>query len=348
MKKSKLFKTISFSSLALLMGIAGTMAFAPLGASPSVASASETVDQINTKADGENIKYAPSALGLDPENDPVIYTTESGLEIKFGGYYGKGGVDYESPDGGALSGYPYFTYGVYSGYPVNWIILAKSTTGTFAEKTLNGVETVADYQKLSVWQGKTARSPSYADFFSKTYEITTPAGLAIKNNNLLNDITARKYEYITTKITDSVIASLPTNSGIAASSVFCVSECVFGSSYWSSSDAGGCDTLNSAISNRFSNLGLTTDQLNVMVTRTAPSYSGAHGIATYLTTDALRVAYNIGTRTPATYWTNQGRSTYTAYCFQSNGALYANSESGNSGRDDVSRGVRLACVIKLA
>ena len=66
MKKSKFLKPFSFASLALLMGAAGVFAFAPLGANPSLASASEMVDQINTKADGEKIKYAPSALGLDP------------------------------------------------------------------------------------------------------------------------------------------------------------------------------------------------------------------------------------------------------------------------------------------
>ena len=68
MKKSKLFKTISFSSLALLMGIAGTMAFTPIGTTTTpIANASE----ISTESGG---------LITPKKDDPVIYTTESGIE----------------------------------------------------------------------------------------------------------------------------------------------------------------------------------------------------------------------------------------------------------------------------
>ena len=83
MKKSKLFKTISFSSLALLMGIAGTMAFAPLVAtSPQLAKASEMVETTT-----EQGLITPKA------DDPVIYTTESGLKI----YAGKAPVINKRP-----------------------------------------------------------------------------------------------------------------------------------------------------------------------------------------------------------------------------------------------------------
>ena len=106
-KKHKFLKTFSFTSLALLMGVAGTMAFAPLGASASVANASEletTTEQglITPKAD-----------------DPVIYTTESGLEIKWGNATTILGGGNESTstvlDSGNLSGFPYFTTGSYMG-----------------------------------------------------------------------------------------------------------------------------------------------------------------------------------------------------------------------------------------
>ena len=127
MKKKTFLKSLSFTSLALLMGAAGVFAFAPLGASPNnLANANEMVDQINTKADGENIKYAPSALGLDPENDPVIYTTESGLEIKYGGI----DLNNSLASGKPLSGYPYFTMGTYNGYAVNWVIIGRNTNVT--------------------------------------------------------------------------------------------------------------------------------------------------------------------------------------------------------------------------
>ena len=140
-KKSKFLKAFGFSSLALLMGIAGTMAFAPLGATPSVAGAS-TVDQINTKADGENIKYAPSALGLDPENDPVIYTTESGLELK--SHY----ISNATP----VSKVQYFTLGSYNGTPVNWLIVGITDSG-FYDNTPAGNAVVGDLAKQQVATG---------------------------------------------------------------------------------------------------------------------------------------------------------------------------------------------------
>ena len=327
------------------MAAGGAFAFAPLGASPSVANANEMVDQINTKADGENIKYAPSALGLDPENDPVIYTTESGLEIKFGGAATVIGGGTESPtiNNPNLTGFLYVTMGVYSYAPVNWIIVAKSSTGSFLTKSLGHN---FSYQKLSVWQGQTAKTSSHNNFFTNTYEITTPAGLAVKNDNLLNDITARGLYY---NIPDSFSSAtnVVEKSDLPSDSIYCISECVFGSSSWSSSDSGGSNNLNSSVANRFSNMGLTAEQLALMTTQRAPSYNGTYGVATYFTTNETRIAYSIGTTTAATYWTNQGYGSYTAYCFQASGALYGNGES-YCGRDDVNRGVRLACVISLA
>ena len=70
--KRKFLKTFSFTSLALLMGIAGTMAFAPIGTTTTpIANASE----ISTESGG---------LITPKKDDPVIYTTESGLKIYAG------------------------------------------------------------------------------------------------------------------------------------------------------------------------------------------------------------------------------------------------------------------------
>ena len=239
--KRKFLKTFSFTSLALLMGAAGVFAFAPLGASPSMASANEMVDQINTKADGENIKYAPSALGLDPENDPVIYTTESGLEIKFGGAtsnVAKGGgnetTEFVStlPSSSVLNGYPYFTMGTFNGYAVNWVIIGKSTSGiSTGNFTFN---TDISYEKLSVWQGKTSESPTYKNFFDQTYETNSPAGAAIKNNNILNDMSARK---LTSNIKGSLLASVVPNEEIPSGCVLVISECCLGYSYFNCTGA---------------------------------------------------------------------------------------------------------------
>ncbi|MFQ6749498.1 MAG: hypothetical protein ACLRFR_01485, partial [Clostridia bacterium] len=54
-----------------------------------------------------------AGTGLDPENDPVVYTTVSGLEIKYA----------NSLTNTAFSGYTYFTMGKYKNNDVNWVII---------------------------------------------------------------------------------------------------------------------------------------------------------------------------------------------------------------------------------
>ena len=237
--KRKILKAFGFGSLAVMMAVAGTFAFAPLGASPSLASASEISNDINTRADGENIKYAPSPLGLDPENDPVIYTTESGLEIKFGGAATALGGGNETtefvstlPSSSVLNGYPYFTMGTFNGYAVNWVIIGKSTAGiSTGNFTLNSD---ISYEKLSVWQGKTSESPTYKNFFDQTYETNSPAGSAIKNNNVLNDVSARK---LANNIKGSLLASVVPNEEIPSGCVLVISECCLGYSYFNCTGA---------------------------------------------------------------------------------------------------------------
>ena len=108
-KKSKFLKAFGFSSLALLMGIAGTMAFAPLGITPNnMASASEMVESTT-----EQGLITPKA------DDPVIYTTESGLEIKYGNSLPNTPTHLTS---GNLNGFPYFTT-TKSGTTYTWVII---------------------------------------------------------------------------------------------------------------------------------------------------------------------------------------------------------------------------------
>ena len=172
MKKSKFLKPFSFASLALLMGAAGVFAFAPLGANPNNLASASTMDQINTKADGENIKYAPSPLGLDPENDPVIYTTESGLEIKYGG-----DTVENSLASGALKGYPYFTMGTYGGYAVNWVIIGRNTNDkVFTSAITNFL--FSKWKSTNNYNSGVIESNAHY-FFNNTFESSTPAGSAI-------------------------------------------------------------------------------------------------------------------------------------------------------------------------
>ena len=133
--KRKFLKTFSFTSLALLMGIAGTMAFAPLGVGT----------QGSTLANASQIETTTSGLGLDPKTDPVVYVTESGLEIKkSNGKYTSTtttttntGYTYTQD----LTSFYYFTMGTFSGTiytaknrtdtyevsnePVNWLIIGR-------------------------------------------------------------------------------------------------------------------------------------------------------------------------------------------------------------------------------
>ena len=126
MKKTKKFTKIALaSSLALFMG-AGVLCSGlifpmktansnALGAENSVITNESLAEEIKSyKEDiaSGKIKYAPSPLGLDPANDPVIYTTETGIEIKSSNAI-------NNPN---LSKYVYITMGSYDNYAINWLI----------------------------------------------------------------------------------------------------------------------------------------------------------------------------------------------------------------------------------
>ena len=403
--KRKFLRTFSFTSLALLMGAAGVFAFAPLGANPSVASANTLSDEINTKADGENIKYAPSALGLDPENDPVIYTTESGLEIKYGGE----NVNDQIASGNPLSGYPYFTMGTYNGYAVNWVIIGRNTNDTVFTSAISA-------HLFSTW--KTNNSASSATFenkgyyfFKNTYESTTPAGSAINGV-----VPSKSYVADVTKATKTVVG----NDEVPQGCVLAISEYVLdcswfnatsGASSWSTTTSttskggryryiatnysctqgytftydGTGGTLYTKMLNLYnSELSLTTAQKNMIQgqkLKTAycngssnlletsatdgntsyylfplagftadNNYSSSSDpgeenfkMKTYLTSNALRKAYQIGTTTARTYWARSGEPDF-SYC-----SLYVTSDGvfDNAIRCQQSNGVRPAGVFKL-
>ena len=110
------------------MAAAGIFAFAPIGASASTPPPTTT-----------------TGLGLDPKNDPTVYTTQQGLEIKKSNGYISGSVTTTTNRGTNytqdLSGFYYFTMGTFSGTiytaktktdtytvtnePVNWLIIGR-------------------------------------------------------------------------------------------------------------------------------------------------------------------------------------------------------------------------------
>ena len=128
-KKNKFLKTTAVAVMACFMGLLTILS----GCAPTQTNTNlEENGLVEGGSSSGVMQSAPSPLGLDPENDPVIYTTESGLEIKFGGI----NVD-ASLASGALTGYPYFTMGTYSGYPVNWVIIGQNPNDVILSETIN-------------------------------------------------------------------------------------------------------------------------------------------------------------------------------------------------------------------
>ena len=110
-KKHKILKTFSFTSLALLMGAAGVFAFAPLGAGAPLATANES---------GKTTYTTEQGLITPKADDPVIYTTESGIEIKYGNAVPI--TPNNSLGSGNLKGFPYFTT-TESSTTYTWVII---------------------------------------------------------------------------------------------------------------------------------------------------------------------------------------------------------------------------------
>ena len=243
MKKKTFLKSLSFTSLALLMGAAGVFAFAPLGANPSVASASEMTESTTT-----------SGLGLDPKKDPIVYTTESGLEIRMSNASKYSGTTTTTTNRGYtytqdLTSFYYFTMGTYSGTiytgatktstytvsnaPVNWIILGlgPNTTYFLDEVTANlfstwktNTSTVnRDYTNI------TANGPY---FFQEVFESTTPAGSAINSV-----VPSKSY------VMEKVKASIPSDPAdeIPDGCMLVISEKLLGQMYFNSTNILNAD-----------------------------------------------------------------------------------------------------------
>ena len=194
MKKKKIFKKISLTSLAIVMAAGGIFAFAPIGASASTPPPTTT-----------------TGLGLDPKNDPVVYTTESGLEIKMSNADKFAGTTTVTTNTGYtytqdLSSFYYFTMGTFSGTiytaktktdtytvtnePVNWIILGLgSHTNAFVESVSNYLFSTIKNNDYLFSNGEY--------YFDNQHETFSPAGQLI-------DSTISAKTYIMGKVKDSI------------------------------------------------------------------------------------------------------------------------------------------------
>ena len=228
MKKSKILKTLGFSSLALLIAAGGTFAFAPL--IPNQANASETT--------------TTTGLGLDPKNDPVVYTTESGLEIKMSNankfsstvtITTNTGYSYTQD----LTSFYYFTMGSFSGTiykgnstsatysvanePVNWIILGVGSHST------SFVDSVSNYLFSALKNNPYLFSYS-ENYFNNDHESISPAG------QLINNTVSMK-----TYIMDKVKNSIKVTTEIPKGCMLVMSEKLLGQAYFNA--PGGSITV---------------------------------------------------------------------------------------------------------
>ena len=225
MKKRKIFKTLAFSSLALVMAAGGIFAFAPIGASASTPPPTTT-----------------TGLGLDPKNDPVVYTTESGLEIKMSNADKFSGTVTTTTNTGSkftqdLSSFYYFTMGTFSGTiytgeggsttanykvtnePVNWIILGVgSHSNAFVESVSNYLFSTIKNNDYLFSNGEY--------YFDNQHETFSPAGQLIDNT-----ISAKTY--IMGKVKDSI----KVHTDIPKGCMLVLSEKLLGQCYFNGSGA---------------------------------------------------------------------------------------------------------------
>lgn len=163
-RKSKVLKAMVFSSLTLVMGAIGTLAFAPLQ-STQISSASEaemTTEQglITPKAD-----------------DPVIYTTESGLDIKWGNALPS--TFNPSLNSGNLQGFPYFTT-TSDSTTYTWVIIGRNANTSLFGKAVSSYLFSAWKTAHNSDMGAKFNTDGYY-FFNNVYENSTPAGSAINS-----------------------------------------------------------------------------------------------------------------------------------------------------------------------
>ena len=169
-QKRKLLKIIGASSLAFFMGI-GTLCgvlIAPMGATSAsnagdLAALAQSPDRAQEKA-LHDAGVLSGNLNLDPENDPVVWVTDNGFEIKSHDVAVSSGTTTVS-----TVSYKYVTLGSW-----NWIIIGYSTKSL--TQSISGVVNVAN--------------TSYNDYFSisdntnivnKLGTDTTDAGSIIKS-----------------------------------------------------------------------------------------------------------------------------------------------------------------------
>ena len=353
--KTKIFKIISSTALATFIGVGTMFGLVPISVCTNMPH-SQTAAATVTALPPEEKLAAGIGLGLNPDTDPTIFTTESGIEIKFGG---------ANLTSGALSGYTYITVA-----GTNWVIIGKSTSG-FSSTTI----------KSLAWHLTGLAGSSAVNAY---YETTTAAGIAIYNDKTLADHIAGG--------SSITLSSKEINNGeIPSGCVLCLSEKNLGNCAF---DADGTTTypdygrtanyasndcdLNTYITNYYNNnfpsnikrmipaqtiktayreYNNSTQQTSSISAHLFPLahannqksgvfYTQNYKIETYLNSSAaICVSYTAGTTTPFAYWLRSGSPFYAYYgtAIYASGVLNTDYESTNQ-----SFGVRPAFVLKIS
>ena len=343
MKKRKILKKFSLASLAVVMASAAIFAVIPIGASAS-----------------SSPPLTTSGLGLDPKNDPVVYTTESGLQIKYGG------IDVESSlSSGALKGYAYFTMGTYSNKPINWIIIGRNSN-------VSSIQNAITKYVFSNWHSIFDSTKFGKYYFENHFEAYSPAGELIESV-ISSNTYVQDQEVIS-------FSSIPSNSEISSGCVLVLSEYVLTTSAFGNSGKYQGSTLKSVMDNLYTtNLSLTSSQKALIQAVSLKTWN--HGslatnadcfifplgsqkyneesnytmdenfnVGDYLTTNALRVGYSLGTTTATRWWFRSSHDTtsgYATFC-ETNGAYWFAHQTNTSHYATNSHGVRPAMVVKIS
>ena len=198
MKKRKIFKKITLAGLAACMFCLPILA----GCAPA-----EMLPQKPTQ--GQNFD-----LGLNPETDPVVYTTASGLQIKKSdGKYSsttttttnKGNTYTQD-----LRGFYYFTMGTFSGT-------------IYTSETIDSTYTVTNERVNWLIIGK---GPGF------NFESNTPAGSAIQG-----DVNKQEMAFSNSMYESIDLSSIPQHSDIPQGCFLVLSEKLLGNMYFNSSGA---------------------------------------------------------------------------------------------------------------
>ena len=110
-KVDSIRKRFAVGCLAVLM--CGTALFGVACTPTTATSGTQGIGSSSSANGGGNLGTNTSPFGLDPANDPVVYTTAGGLEIKCS----------NALTNTSLASYTYFTMGEYNGTPLNWVII---------------------------------------------------------------------------------------------------------------------------------------------------------------------------------------------------------------------------------